>query len=135
MQDSIRTVMVVEDEDGIRNLIRTLFRLAGYDVISCQDGPEAMDLLRARGGIVHLLVTDINLGPAMDGLELAENLRAIQPSIKVLYISGEEDQERLVAELASGQADFLMKPFKTRDITDKAQALLSRVTATVASSR
>ena len=135
MQDTIRTVLVVEDEDGIRNLIRTLFRLAGFDVISCQDGFEALDLMRARGGNVQLLITDINLGPDMDGIELAESLRAIHPSLKTLFISGEEDHERLGPEIASGLSHFLMKPFKTRDITDKALEILSSAVATVTSSR
>ena len=135
MQDSVRTVLVVEDEDGIRNLLRTLFRLAGFDVISCQDGSEALDLLQARGGNVHLMVTDINLGPAMDGIELAESLRAIHPSIKILYISGREEDERMDREIASGLAQFVMKPFTPRGLIEKARGILATVPVTVSSSR
>jgi two-component system cell cycle sensor histidine kinase/response regulator CckA len=127
MLDTIQTVLVVDDEDGIRNLIRTLFRLEGYEVLSCASGMEALDLLGARGGRVHLLVTDINLDPLMDGTELADSLRALQPSIKVLYISGMEEMERYGAEVASGRAHFLMKPFKAKDITAKAREILSAV--------
>lgn len=130
MQDSVQTVLVVDDEDGVRNLMRMLFRLAGYNVLSCSSGAEALDLLRERGGNIHLAVTDLNLDPQMDGIELAGNLRAIHPSLKVLYISGLEEQERLGAELAAGNAYFLMKPFKTRDLTDKAREILSAVAAT-----
>ncbi|MDB5104149.1 MAG: Hybrid sensor histidine kinase [Fibrobacteres bacterium] len=135
MQDMIRTVLVVEDEDGVRNLLRTLFRLAGFEVLSCQDGMEALDLMHARGGNVHLLVTDINLGPAMDGIELAESLRAIHPCLKTLYISGEDEQDRLVREIATGQSQFLMKPFRTRDLTDKALEILAPAIAAVTVSR
>ncbi|MDQ3002562.1 MAG: response regulator [Fibrobacterota bacterium] len=134
MQDSVRTVLVVEDDDGIRNLLRTLFRLAGFDVISCQDGSEALDLLQARGGNVHLMVTDINLGPAMDGIELAESLRAIHPSIKILYISGREEDVRIEREVASGLAHFVMKPFTPRSLIEKAKAILDSVPVTASAS-
>lgn len=130
MQDTVQTVLVVDDEEGIRNLMRMLFRLAGYNVLSCASGAEALDLLRERGGNIQLAVTDINLDPSMDGIELAGNLRAIYPSLKILYISGLEEQERLGAELASGNAYFLMKPFKAKELTDKAREILSAVTAT-----
>jgi two-component system cell cycle sensor histidine kinase/response regulator CckA len=135
MQDLVRTVLVVEDEDGVRNLIRTLFRLEGFDVLSCQDGPEALDLMSARGGNIHLVVTDINMGPYMDGFELAESLRAVYPSVKILYISGQEEEERMVREVARGQAFFLMKPFTPRSLTEKAKAILAMAPLTSASSR
>ena len=130
MQDMVRTVLVVDDEDAVRNLLRMLFRLAGFEVLSCASGAEALDLLRERGGNIHLAVTDINLDPQMDGIELAGCLRAIHPSLKVLYISGLEEQERLGAELASGNSYFLMKPFKAKDLTEKAREILSSVAAT-----
>jgi two-component system, cell cycle sensor histidine kinase and response regulator CckA len=130
MQDTVQTVLVVDDEEGIRNLMRMLFRLAGYNVLSCASGAEALDLLRERGGNIQLAITDINLDPGMDGIELAGNLRAIFPSLKVLYISGLEDQERLGAELASGNAYFLMKPFKAKELTGMAREILSAIAAT-----
>jgi DNA-binding NtrC family response regulator len=126
MQDSVRTVLVVEDEDGIRNLMRTLFRLAGFEVLSCQDGPEALDLMRARGGNIHLVVTDVNLGLEMDGIEMAENLRAMHPGVKILYISGDDGQDRIGREVSEGRAHFLMKPFTPRGLTDKALAILAQ---------
>ena len=129
MLDTVQTVLVVDDEDGVRNLIRTLFRLEGFDVITCASGLEALDLLDARGGNVDLLVTDINLDPIMDGVELAENLRRMRPGVKVLYISGMEEMERYGSEIATGSAHFLMKPFKARDLTRKAREILSAITA------
>lgn len=133
MLDTMHTVLIVDDEDVIRNLIRTLFRLAGYEVLTCQSGLEALDLMQARGGNVHLLVTDINLDPIMDGVELAESLRAFYPAMKVLFISGLEDRERLGPELASGRIHFLAKPFKPRDLTDKAEEILTGTGITVVS--
>jgi CheY-like chemotaxis protein len=125
MQDSVRTVLVVEDEDTVRNLLRTLLRLAGFEVLSCQDGSEALDLLAARGGEVNLLVTDIHLGPDMDGFELADALRARQPSLKVLYISGQDEEDRIAQEVTGGSAHFLLKPFTPRKFTEKAKELVA----------
>lgn len=125
MEDSVRTILVVEDDDGVRNLIRTLLRLAGFEVVSCQDGSEALDLMAVRGGNIHLMVTDVNLGPDMDGVEMAEHLRTRHPSLKVLYISGAEEQERLRDEIACGRAHFMMKPFTPRGLTETAKSILA----------
>ena len=132
-QDSVTTVLVVDDEDAVRSLLRTLLRLAGYEALACRDGAEALDLLAARGGDVQLLITDINLGPDMDGFELADALRASQPALKVLFISGDE-AERAGREMASGHTQFLAKPFTPRAFTDTARALLAAANITVSAS-
>jgi CheY-like chemotaxis protein len=130
-QDTVKTVLVVEDEDAVRNLLRTLLRLSGYEVLSCQDGAEALDLLAARGGEVNLLITDINLGPGMDGFETAEALRQRQPSLKVLYISGEDGEGRVAREMAAGASHFLTKPFTPRAFTERVRLFLDAVPADV----
>jgi CheY-like chemotaxis protein len=129
MQDSVRTVLVIEDEDGVRNLLRTLLRLAGYEVLSCQQGEEAVDLMEARGGPLHLLVTDVNLGGGMDGFEAAARLRARQPGLKILYMSGEEDAERAIGP----SERFLPKPFTPRGFTEAVAALARPVSANAVS--
>jgi CheY-like chemotaxis protein len=129
MQDTVRTILVIEDEDGVRSLLRTLLRLSGYEVISCQDGPEAVDLMEARGGALHLLITDVNLGSGMDGFEAAARLRAWQPGLKVLYISG-RDEADAGSGRALGTADrFLPKPFTPRGFTEAVAALVRPVNA------
>lgn len=125
MHETVYTVLIVDDDDGVRNLIRTLLRLSGIEALSCQDGEEALDLLRARGGTIQLVISDVNLGPAMDGIELAENLRALYPSLKTLYISGREDEERLNREVENGTAFFLAKPFRPRTLVENVQFILS----------
>lgn len=129
MQETVFTVLIVEDDDGVRNLIRTLLRLAGIEALSCQDGEEALDLLRARGGNIQLVISDVNLGPAMDGIELAGNLRSLHPCLKTLFISGREDEDRINREVESGRAFFLSKPFRPRDLVEKVKLILSAVAA------
>jgi len=133
MQDKVQTVLVIEDEDTVRNLLRTLLRLAGYEVLACQAGDEAVDLMDARGGTIQLLITDVNLGAGMDGFEAAERLRTRHPSLKVLFISGEEEAEG-PARHAPGRSDrFLLKPFTPRAFGDAVRALLLTVKATAVS--
>jgi two-component system cell cycle sensor histidine kinase/response regulator CckA len=132
MQDSVQTILVIEDEDTVRNLLRTLLRLAGYEVLSCQGGSEALDLMEARGGTIQLLITDVNLGSGMDGYEAAQALRSRMPSLKVLYISGEEETERL-AGIAGASERFLLKPFTPRSFTDAVRTMLIPVRANAVS--
>lgn len=125
MQDTVRTVLVIEDEDAVRSLLRTLLRLSGYEVLSCQHGDEALDLMEARGGTLHLLITDVNLGFGMDGFETARRLRERQPDLKALFMSGEEEAGGPEGR-ASGIADrFLPKPFTPRAFIEAVGTLLN----------
>lgn len=126
MQDTVQTILIIEDEDAVRSLLRTLLRLAGYEVLSCQDGPEAVDLMEARGGTIQLLITDVNLGQGMDGFEAAQALRSQLPLLKVLYISGEEEAHR-TAKRSPDAERFLLKPFTPRSFTDAVRGMLDPV--------
>ena len=123
MQDTVQTILVIEDEDAVRHLLRTLLRLAGYEVLSCQDGAEALDLMEARGGTIQLLITDVNLGAGMDGFEAAQALRSRMPSLKVLYMSGEEGADPLAGHAGIAER-FLLKPFTPRSFTDAVRTML-----------
>jgi two-component system, cell cycle sensor histidine kinase and response regulator CckA len=125
MHDERPLILVVEDEDGIRNLISTILRLSGYDVLGAQDGEEAQGLLKDHGGRIRMAITDVNLGPSMGGVELAHNLRTLLPSVKILYISGREDEDGMIREVNDGKAGFLSKPFTPKSLTDKVGAALS----------
>lgn len=128
------TVLVVEDNDTVRKLMGMLFRLDGFEVVACADGAQALECMRGGAG-AHLVVTDLNLGPDMDGIELAESMRAVFPSIRILYVSGDTESERLRSEILSGHAAFLLKPFKPQDLTRTARALLQGVSEGAASFR
>ena len=129
MQDTVRTVLVIEDEDAVRHLLRTMLRLAGYEALSCRDGDEALDLMEARGGTVHLLITDLNLGNGPDGFEIAGKLRERQPSLKVLFISGEDEGGRAMRDREPGSSEdfFLPKPFTPKAFGAAVAGLLGPV--------
>jgi two-component system, cell cycle sensor histidine kinase and response regulator CckA len=124
MQGFNPTVLVVEDEPGVRNLIVTLFRLDGFDAIHCADAVEARDLMAVHGGGIRLLVTDVNLGPEEDGVELARGLQEQYPGLRVLYISGLVDEGAVFAEVSAGRAHFISKPFTPRSLADKVMSIL-----------
>jgi DNA-binding response OmpR family regulator len=124
MADMKYLVLVVEDDEGFRNLITTILRVSGYDVVSCADADEALALTRENGFSIHLLIADVNLGPYMDGIELAQNLRADFPALKVLYISGREERQEILLEVAKGLAKYLAKPFKPSAMTHILSLLL-----------
>lgn len=125
MLDMKPTVLVVEDEVGVRNLISTILRLSGFDVLACADGDEALELVRIHGGYVHLVITDLNLGPSLGGRELAGSLRSLFPTLRILYISGSDEDTTVSREVDGGRAFFLSKPFTPKGLTDKVFAILS----------
>jgi CheY-like chemotaxis protein len=101
------TILVVEDEAGVRNLIRTVLKRAGYEVLVASDGAEALRLSESHGGQIHLLLTDMVM-PGTRGDDLAQRIAASRPNLRVLLVSGYTDQ--IIGELAADTA-FLQKPF------------------------
>ena len=82
------TILVVEDEAGVRALVIKLLQDLGYRLLQAQSGPHALDVWRQHGDEVDLLITDIVMPDGMNGVDLAERLRRSRPSLKVIYTSG-----------------------------------------------
>jgi len=104
------TILVVDDEDGIRALVGKILRRERYQVLEAGSAEEALRVISAHGALVNLLLTDAVL-PAMHGRELAARLRESMPDLKVLYISGYTADEGVrTGEFPPG-SKFLQKPF------------------------
>ncbi len=113
-----RTVLVVEDEEMLLSAVSMEFEDAGYDVLCATTAEEAYDLLRGRAK-VDLLFTDIRLPGQLDGWDLAERARALQPALPVIYVTGYSAEEpRQVAESV-----LVMKPYRMAAIIDVARRL------------
>jgi PAS domain S-box-containing protein len=82
------TILVVEDEAGVRALVLKLLQDLGYRLLQAQSGPHALDVWRQHGDEVDLLITDIVMPDGMNGVDLAERLRRSRPTLKVIYTSG-----------------------------------------------
>jgi PAS domain S-box-containing protein len=104
------TVLLVEDEEGVRKLAREVLERHGYTVLQARDGAEALDVGRAHAGPVHLMVTDVVM-PTMGGPESAERLRTERPDMRVLYVSGYTDRALTGKHVLSPGVPYLQKPF------------------------
>jgi two-component system, cell cycle sensor histidine kinase and response regulator CckA len=82
-----RTILLVEDEDGVREFVRTVLLQAGYIVVAASDGDEALALFRPRPFRFDLVLTDVMM-PNRTGPELAADIRAIAPNVRILFMSG-----------------------------------------------
>ena len=118
-------IMVVEDEVAILRMIGRLLRDAGYRVCEAGSGDEALSLMSSGSLKVDVLVTDVMM-PGMNGKVLADEMRGIDESIQVLYVSGYSDN--LLTQYGALQADvnLMRKPFKNEELLDKVQALIGR---------
>ncbi|HWQ52351.1 MAG TPA: PAS domain S-box protein [Bryobacteraceae bacterium] len=117
------TVLVVEDETGVRALIRAILESSGYTVLDAQRGADAVEILRSRTSPVNLMVTDVVM-PEMSGCELAEHARTMAPEMKVLFISGYTDEAIVHHGVLEAGIPFLQKPFTHQALTRKIRELL-----------
>ncbi len=121
----LATILVVEDEAGIRALVRKILRRQGYEVLEAANGQDALALCREHGQRVELLITDV-LMPQMGGRELVERLQTQGHDMKVLYVSGYTDDTTIYSgELPPGTA-FLQKPFTLGSLLDKVKEVLAK---------
>jgi DNA-binding NtrC family response regulator len=104
------TVLVVEDQDGIRDIVRESLRRNGYKVLIAVDGNEALQIASSFPDPIHLLVTDLVM-PNIGGRELAQRLTPQRPAMKVLFMSGYSEHSALDIEETGAPATILQKPF------------------------
>jgi PAS domain S-box-containing protein len=103
-------ILFVEDEPAVRLMAGRCLRRMGYTVVEAADGPEALRIVQASSRPFHLLLTDVIMPGNMNGRELADNLRAAQPSLKVLFTSGYSAEATQGIKLLEG-VNYLPKPF------------------------
>jgi len=115
-------ILLVEDNDALRELTRETLELLGYRVLEAIDGPVALEMARHHTGAIDLLLTDVVM-PKMGGTVLAERLAAEIPGIKVLFISGYTADA--VGVLETGRA-FLAKPFTAEALEAKVREVLAQ---------
>jgi PAS domain S-box-containing protein len=119
------TVLLVEDDALVRNLVRTVLGNQGYTVLEAAHGREALAIARQHAGPIDLLVTDVVV-PQTSGRELAEQLSQICPPIKVLFLSGHADSAALRYGLLTAGGELLAKPFSPMKLTGKVREALDK---------
>jgi DNA-binding NtrC family response regulator len=121
--DGDETILLVEDEDGIRKLIRTLLQQRGYRVISASDGADALDVARKYESPIDLVITDVVM-PRLSGPELVKRLREERPEFRVIFMSGYAQNGTLDMTSACEHAEVLEKPFSHRVLLSLVRKLL-----------
>ena len=120
------TILFVEDEQSVRELVCEYLSARGYQVLDAADGQQALEIAAAHAGKIQLLITDVVM-PRLSGRELAARLTAARPNLKVLYISGYTDDSVFRHGVLQGGMDFLQKPFNLKALAAKLREVLERV--------
>jgi CheY-like chemotaxis protein len=119
------TILLVEDSDNLRNLLRRMLEGVGFTVLSASDGAEALGVCQQQGGTIDLVVSDIVM-PRLDGLECSERIRAVRPEMKFLFITGFGDQFPELGELIKSGATILEKPFLPSELLRRVEDTLNQ---------
>ena len=123
--DAAATVLLVEDEDAVRNLASVILKRRGYHVLDTPSCDQALRIAQQYSGPIHALVTDVVM-PQMSGRQLAEAVQTIRSDIKVLYISGYTDEVISHHGVLEPGTAFLQKPFSPETFASKVHELLNR---------
>jgi hypothetical protein len=118
------TILLVEDEAGVRTFVQSVLEKSGYDVLTAADGQEALRTHGRRERPVDLLLTDVVM-PRMGGTELAVKLREVWPAVKVLYMSGYAEAVIVRGGVLDPSVAFLRKPFSPRELLEKIREMTS----------
>ena len=121
------TILLVEDDDGVRKMTRIVLEGGGYRVLEAPDGREAMRIASQHPERIHLLITDLVM-PHVSGRETAVQLTASYPALRVLFMSGYNEDVVVHHGVSSGTVDFLRKPFELDALRAKVREMLDRPT-------
>ena len=119
------TVLLVEDEESLRGIVRECLEASGYSVIEARHAGHALELAEGHSAPIHLLITDVIM-PGMSGSQLAAALTASHAETRVLYMSGYTDDAVVLHGVLAADVSFLQKPFTTDALARKVREVLDR---------
>ena len=119
-------ILIADDEDSMRQLVARAIAMDGHEIVTAQDGAEALEILTREDGAFDLLLTDIQM-PVMDGIALALSAARDFPDLTILLMTGFADQRERASNLDALVHDVVTKPFSVADIrTAVADALAAK---------
>jgi two-component system, OmpR family, response regulator len=116
-------ILIVDDEAGVRELLKDALKLAGFETLTANDGMSALTALRSF--TPDIMIIDINM-PLMDGFELVERLRKAGNDVPVLMLSARADRVDVTRGLTLGADDYVVKPFGLEELVLRLKAILRR---------
>ena len=116
-------ILIVDDEEMIRDLCYHILSAEGYQVTTAPDGTAAYDELSRNG--MDLLITDIKM-PGMDGLELFERVKALNRDVVTIFITGHGTLDTAIESLMSGVDGFVLKPFTQEELLGTVERAMNR---------
>lgn len=123
LSSGAETVLLVEDEDKVRKLVKSMLVERGYTVLEARTGDSAQDVVRDYAGSIQMLVTDVIM-PGVNGHELAGRMKRMLPGLKVLYISGYGDAATMTQKILEEKEAFIQKPFTADTLARKVRETL-----------
>ncbi len=120
------TILLVEDEDAVRQLARRTLQAQGYQVLEAADGIAALTVCQRHLRTIDIIVTDVVM-PQLGGVDLVQRLKVVRPHLRVLYISGYTDSTVVRYGIAASEANYLQKPFTPDSLANKVRQLLDQI--------
>ena len=117
------TVLLVEDDEHLRGLTLRILQSRGYQIITATDGRDALRRAKEHEGAIHLMLSDVVM-PGMSGRVLSEQLCALRPMLKVLFMSGYTDDDVMRRGILDRRTAFLEKPFTPEQLVGKVRDVL-----------
>src|SRR5439155_10843381 len=119
------TILVVDDEPGLRVLARTGLKRLGFDVLVAESGEQALEILRGGGQAIDLVLLDLSM-PGLSGERVLRAIRGFKPELPVVIASGYATVESQTAWNAAGAQGFVAKPYRIQDVAGKVRDVLDR---------
>jgi two-component system, cell cycle sensor histidine kinase and response regulator CckA len=123
LRDGTETILLVEDDTGVRTLIRTTLEERGYHVLEAANCDEALDIISNYQRQIHLMLTDVVM-PKMNGRDLADRVQKMHPEVRVLFMSGYTDEAIVHHGVLDSDTPFLEKPFTLDKLSRKIREVL-----------
>ncbi|MCD6200157.1 MAG: response regulator [Deltaproteobacteria bacterium] len=117
------TVLIVEDNDALRDITKKILQKYGYRVLEAENGEKALNISETHEGPIHLLLTDVVM-PGMSGSDLSEKLQSIRPETRVIYMSGYTDNAIVHHGILRQDINFIEKPFSPESLGKKVRQVL-----------